>query len=151
MFDKVSVVEEIIEQWEIDAVIDPTDIKGESIRTPILHAKYVRMLAVWKIKQTNLKIKLNEVRQEKTRYYNGEMSLEECKAKGIDQYQGLKPVRAVLEQMLAADNDVTKVQMQMEAVDTTVYIIESILKAISARDFQISNYIKQQAFMAGEH
>ena len=72
MFDKVSVVEEIIEQWEIDAAIDPTDIKGESIRTPILHAKYVRMLAVWKIKQTNLKIKLNEVRQEKTRYYNGD-------------------------------------------------------------------------------
>lgn len=147
----MSIVEDIVKQWEADAVINPLDIKGESLRTPILHSKYVSMLATWKIKQTNLKIKLNEVRQEKTRYYNGEMSLEECRAKGIDQYQGIKPVRAVLEQMLAADNDVTKVQMQMEAVDTTVYIIESILKAISARDFQISNYIKQQAFMAGEH
>ena len=147
----MSIVEDIVKQWEADAVINPLDIKGESLRTPILHSKYVSMLATWKIKQTNLKIKLNEVRQEKTRYYNGEMSLEECRAKGIDQCQGIKPVRAVLEQMLAADNDVTKVQMQMEAVDTTVYIIESILKAISARDFQISNYIKQQAFMAGEH
>lgn len=147
----MSIVEDIVTEWEQDAVIDPTNVKGESLRTPILHAKYVRMLASWKIKQTNLKIKLNEVRQEKTRYYNGEMSLEECKAKGIDQYQGIKPVRAVLDQMLAADSDVTKVQMQMEAVDTTVYIIESILKAISARDFQISNYLKQQAFMAGEH
>lgn len=130
----MSVIEDIVDQWEVDAIIDPTDIKGESLRTPILHAKYVRLLSSWKIKQTNLKIKLNEVRQEKTRYYNGEMSLEECKAKGIDQYQGIKPVRAVLDQMLAADSDVTKVQMQMEAVDTTVYIIESILKAISARD-----------------
>lgn len=144
-----SEVEKIVEQWEQDAKIDPIDIKGASLSTPLLHAKYIRLLAIWKSRKTQLRVKLNEQRQLKTDYYNGRLSLDQCKALGLHQYQGNRPLKSELEALLSSDPDVNKVLIQTEAVETIVDVLEAILTQIKARDFEISNYIKMQIFEAG--
>ena len=145
----VSEVEKIVEQWEQDAQIDPIDLKGSSLSTPLLHAKYVRLLAIWKSRKTQLRVKLNEVRQEKIDYYMGKWSLDLCKKKGISQYTGNRPLKSELENLLNSDPDVNKVLIQTEAVETIVEVLESILTMIKSRDFQISNAIKVMVFQAG--
>lgn len=144
-----SEVEKIVEQWEQDAKIDPVDLKGSSLSTPLLHAKYVRLLAVWKSRKTQLRVKLNEVRQDKTDYYMGKWSLQQCKERGISQYQGNRPLKSELENLLNSDQDVNKILIQTEAVETIVDVLESILTMIKSRDFQISNAIKVMIFEAG--
>lgn len=145
-----TILDKLVEQWETDAVIDKSDISGEILRTPNLFAKYLRILTSWKQKRTSTQIKLNETKQLIARYYNGELSPQQCKEQlGYEQYQGVKPVRAVLDQMVAADPAVTRIVSQLEMIDNMIYASEQILNSIKSRDFMLGTYTKYQMFLAG--
>lgn len=148
----MTVLDDIIKEWEKDAKIDPTDISGEILKTPSLFAKYIAILTSWKQKRTTTKIKLNEIRQLKSRYYRGELSVEDVKrlfGTDVEQYQGVKPLKAELEAMLAADSDVNEVQTKLEMIDNIIYVVEQILAVIKNRDFTLGTYTKYQMFLAG--
>lgn len=147
---KKSPLELIVEEWERDAPIDAMDIANKTLSVPILHSKYLRMLASWKTKRSKLAVKLAEVRRFKTRYYNGELTREELQSANLPQYQYKRPLKAELEAMLLADSDVNKVQTQIEAVDTIIFALEKIMESIKDRNFTISNYLRAQAYTRGE-
>ena len=145
-----SILDQLVAQWEQDAVIDKSDISGEILRTPNLFAKYLRILASWKQKRTATQIKLNEMKQLVSRYYNGELSVQQCRdLLGYEQFQGTKPIRAVLDQMVNADPAVTRIVSQLEMIDNMIYASEQILNSIKSRDFMLGNYTKYQMFIAG--
>lgn len=145
-----SILDQLVAQWEQDAVIDKSDISGEILRTPNLFAKYLRILASWKQKRTATQIKLNEMKQLVSRYYNGELSLNQCKEQlSRDQYQGVRPVKSVLDQMVNADPAVTRIVSQLEMIDNMIYASEQILNSIKSRDFMLGTYTKYQMFLAG--
>ena len=146
----MDIINKIIEQWEVDAKIDPTKITDASLSTPILHSKYLHLLADWKRKQSQVKNNLYSVKQLKIRYYRGELSKEELDKYQWKQWQYNKPLKNELESLLQADKDVVKVQAQLEQVDTIVYVLDSIMTQIKQRDFEISNYIKIKMFERGE-
>ena len=146
----MDIINKIIEQWEADAKIDPTKITDASLSTPILHSKYLHLLADWKRKQSQVKNNLYSVKQLKIRYYRGELSKEELDKYQWKQWQYNKPLKNELESLLQADKDVVKVQAQLEQVDTIVYVLDSIMTQIKQRDFEISNYIKIKMFERGE-
>ena len=143
-------LEKIIQEWESDAPIKPSQVETQSLETPRLHSKYLRILVTWKRKRTELSLKLNKVRQFKTRYYNGELSLDELKKHNLEQYQFKKPLKAELEALLLADQNVQEVQLQIESVETIIYALEKIIEQIKSRDFAISNHIKILAYNRGE-
>ena len=146
----MDIINKIIEQWEIDAKIDPTKVTEASLSTPILHSKYLHLLADWKRKQSQVKNNLYKIKQLKIRYYRGELSKEELDMYQWKQWQFNKPLKNELESLLQADNDVVKVQAQLEQVDTIVYVLDSIMTQIKQRDFEISNFIKIKMFERGE-
>ena len=146
----MSDIDNIVTEWETDAKYDVLHMDNEALRTCQLHSKYLRLLVGYKKKKTGLKIRLNETKQQKTRYYNGEMSLEEVKQLNLEQYQGNKPLKSQMEQLLAADPDVNRILMQFEAVDDIIEKLESIISIIKSRDFQIKNWKDIQAFNRGE-
>lgn len=146
----MSDIDNIVTEWETDAKYDVLHMDNEALRTCQLHSKYLRLLVGYKKKKTGLKIRLNETKQQKTRYYNGEMSLEEVKQLNLEQYQGNKPLKSQMEQLLAADPDVNRILMQFEAVDDIIETLESIISIIKSRDFQIKNWKDIQAFNRGE-
>lgn len=144
-----SILDQIVAEWETDAAIDKADISGEILKTPTLFAKYLQILSSWKQKRTAVQIKLNETKQDMTRYYNGQWSLEECKARNMQQYQGVKPLKSELENMLNANPAVTKIVSQLEMIDNIIYVLEQILNSIKSRDFALGTYTKYQMFLAG--
>lgn len=144
------IVNGIVEEWERDAHIDETVIDKASLETPELHCKYLRLLSGWKTKKTTLKSRLHEMRDAKIRYWRGEMSREELQHYGWSQWQFNKPAKVELESMLAADNDVSQIQMQLEGCETIIYVLESIMREINNRNFTISNYIKIKQFTQGD-
>lgn len=146
----MSDIDNIVTEWETDAKYDVLHMDNEALRTCQLHSKYLRLLVGYKKKKTGLKIRLNETKQQKTRYYNGEMSLEEVKQLNLEQYQGNKPLKSQMEQLLAADPDVNRILMQFEAVDDIIETLESTISIIKSRDFQIKNWKDIQAFNRGE-
>lgn len=145
-----SVIENIVAEWEKDARLVVGKIAEQSLQTPQLHSKYLRILAQWKVKRTETQVRLNEIRHLKTRYYNNELSDKELQENNLTAYQYRKPLKNELEQLLSADNSVNRVQTQIELIDTVIYILEKILEQIKSRDFTISNYLKAQAYSRGE-
>lgn len=149
MADK-DVLEEIINEWEKDSIIDVNRIQDETVETPFLHSKYLRMLSMWKKRRHIYEKKLTELQAVKRRYYRGEMGREELESYGWNQYQGNRMIKTELEETLRGDSDILSIQSKIDLIDTVLYVLESIVKMITSRDFEISNFIKYKMFMKGE-
>jgi len=145
----MSVLDDIVNEWEQDSNIDITNIRDESIKTPVLHSKYLSLLASYKQKLITLNYKLKEIKRWKTRWLNGEMSLDECKERGIEQYQFVKPIRSMIPEILDADPDVYQIRSQVEMVEAIIEVLQSILGIIKGRDYSIGNFIKYEALKLG--
>ena len=147
-----SILDQLVEQWEQDAIIDKSNISGEILRTPNLFAKYLRILASWKQKRTALKLKYTELVEFKTRYYSGECSLEELQARGnVPQWQGVKLLKSQLQNQIELDSEVAVLQSKIEMADAIVATCEQILTSIKSRDFLLNTYTKYQVFLAGSN
>ena len=144
------IVEEIVDSWEVDALIKPTEIESACLEIPKLHSKYLRMLSVWKTKKNLLTNRLHELRDIKTRYWRGEMGKDELQKYGWKQWQFSKPSKTEMETMFAADPDASQINMQLDGCETIIYVLESIMNQINARNFTISNYIKMKMFNRGD-
>lgn len=142
-------LDEIIDMWEVDSAIDDNRLGEASTTTAKLHAKYLKLLIDAKLRKTKLDIEYNSLRKTKIRYYRGELSRDELSGLGWDQWQYNKPLKAEMEEFLKGDDDLSKILIRADYMDTMVYALESIMQQIKQRDFQLSNGIKWKAFLAG--
>lgn len=142
-------LEELHDIWDADCKIDGDHLDRESIRTPNLHAKYLRFLIQHKMKLAALETDYKLMRQRKFRYYRGEMSKSELEDSGWDQWQGVKPLKNEMEEFLDGDSDLNKITIKCEYIKNMIEAFESILNQIKARDWQIRNAIQWKQFIAG--
>ena len=142
-------VETVLDMWEKDCVINHTQLTHESLKTPQLHSKYLGILMSCKSKIIKLDNEYRDMRYTKFRYYRGEMTKDELTSKGWDQYQGVKPLKSDMESFLDGDNDLLRIKQKIEYYGNMIYQLESIMKQISSRDWQIRNAIENQKFLAG--
>lgn len=142
-------LDDVLVMWEADSAIDDNHLGEASTYTAKLHAKYLRVLIDTKLKKTKLDIEYNSLRKSKIRYYRGEMTKAELEEYGWEQYQYNKPLKAEMDEFLKGDEDLAKILVRSEYIDTMVYALESIMTQIKQRDFQLSNGIKWKQFLAG--
>lgn len=142
-------IDELNLLWETDCVIDEDHLDRESVTTAKLHSKYLRMLMQHKMKIAALQAEYNNLRQRKFRYYRGEMSRDELKEAGWDQWQGIKPMKNEMDEFLKGDSDLNKIDLKIQYIKIMVEALESILNQVKARDWSIRNAIEFKKFLAG--
>jgi hypothetical protein len=142
-------LEELHDLWEEDCVIDDDRLDRASVKTPNLHAKYLRFLIQHKMKLAALQSEYNIVRQKKFRYYRGEMPKVELEELKWNQWQGNKPLKNEMDEFLEGDSDLNKIKIKCEYIKGMIEALESILGQIKARDWQIRNAIQWKQFVAG--
>jgi hypothetical protein len=142
-------LDDVLIMWEADSAIDDNHLGEASTHTAKLHAKYLKVLIEAKLRKTKLDIEYNALRKTKIRYYRGEMTRAELEEYGWEQYQYNKPLKAEMDEFLKGDDDLSKILVRAEYIDTMIYALESIMAQIKQRDFQLSNGIKWKAFLAG--
>lgn len=142
-------IEEILQEWDIDSEMDDNHIDNESIKVPKLHAKYIRHLIQAKLKNTKIQNEFNLLKKTKFRYYRGELSREELTELNWQQWQGVKPMKNEMEQFLDGDTDLNNIKVKIEYLNSMVYLLESILGQIKARDWQLKNVLEYKKFIAG--
>ena len=142
-------IEQIQEMWEADAEIDDNYLGESSTTTPKLHAKYVKLLVQVKLKHTKLQSDYNLARKNKFRYYRGELSRDELKEYGLEQWQGIKPLKNEMDEFLQGDTELNTIKLKAEYLETMIYLLESILGQLKARDWQIKSAIEWKRFLAG--
>lgn len=142
-------IEELHLAWDVDCNISEDHLDRESIATAKLHSKYLRILIQHKMKIAALTAEYNNLRQAKFRYYRGEMPKDELIERNWSQWQGVKPLKGEMEEFLTGDSDLVKLNMKIEYIKVMIEALESIMKQIGARDWQIRNAITFKQFIAG--
>jgi len=142
-------IEEIQNMWETDCHIDDNHLGEQATQTPKLHSKYIKLLINYKLKLTKLKSEYNTLRKSKFRYFRGEMSRDELKDIGWDQWQGVKPLKNEMDEFLSGDTDLNTINTRIEYLETGIYLLESILNQIKSRDWEIKSHIEWKRFLAG--
>jgi hypothetical protein len=142
-------IEEIQNMWETDCHIDDNHLGEQATQTPKLHSKYIKELINYKLKLTKLKSDYNTLRKSKFRYFRGEMSRDELKEVGWDQWQGVKPLKNEMDEFLSGDTDLNTINTRIEYLETGIYLLESILNQIKSRDWEIKSHIEWKRFLAG--
>jgi hypothetical protein len=142
-------IDEIHDMWAADCQIDDNFLGENSTATPKLHAKYVKILIGVKLKHTKYQSDYNMLRKSKFRYYRGELSREELTELNWVQWQGVKPLKNEMDEFLSGDTELNSLRVKIDYLETMIYLLESILQQIKARDWQIKTAVEWKRFLAG--
>lgn len=141
-------VEDILDAWREDASMSPTDIGSESLKTPMLHHKYLQILVQEKLVLKKHKYKYKRLYKEKWEYFLGFMSQEHMEERGWEPMP-LKIIKQDVDKYIESDEQIAQLQLLIEYQEEKIDALESIIKTINNRGFQIKNYIDFEKFKMG--
>ena len=139
-------LEKIQEMWEKDAKIDPDNLHTESLNIPVLHAKYFDLYNTIVLLRKKAEQQNKNIHHERYEYFSGkadpEIYVENPFPKKIRD-------KETMQKYLDADDKLSSINMKICYYDTMLYYLESILKVIQNRTYQIKNSIEFLRFNAG--
>lgn len=134
-------LEEIQNEWSVDAQIDINDLDNESLKTPKLHSKYYKMFSHENMVLKKVEADLKVLKLEKYEFYTMGAT-EETVQKGWKLPPKGMILRTDVPMYMDADKDIIalnlKVALQREKVD----FLESIIKSFASRSFDVRNSIE---------
>ncbi len=132
--------------WEKDSQIDKDNLHDESLKIPALHAKYHEMFNTILLLRKRSEQQRKNIRHARYEYYSGkadpEVYIENPFPKKIRD-------KDTMTKYMDADEKLSESSLKIDYYDTMLSYIESILKQISNRTYQIKNAIEWQKFIAG--
>ena len=139
-------LESIQEMWERDAKIDPDNLHTESLNIPVLHAKYFDLYNNINLLKKRAEHQRKQIRHERYEYFTGkadpDVYVENPFPKKIRD-------KETLQGYLDSDEKLSQVVLKIEYYETLLNYIDSILKVIQNRTYQIKNAIEFIKFQAG--
>ena len=142
-------LEELLQEYETDSKIDEKKLDISSLNTIQMHVKYLRFLMEYKAKRIKIESEFEEMRSLRLRYYRGELSQDVLVAQGWAQYQGNKVLKSEVDEFLRTDPILIKLKVRVDYINEFVFCLESILKAIAARDWSIKKAIAFKQWQSG--
>ena len=143
----MSVTLEVLqEMWEKDSKIDRDNLHEESLNIPSLHAKYFELYNTIFLLRKKAEQQRKNIRHERYEYFSGksdpEVYVENPFTKKIRD-------KDTMTKYLDADEKLSNASLKIDYYDTMLTYIESILKVIQNRTFQIKNAIEFMRFNSG--
>ena len=138
-------LDEIQLSWEEDSKIDEDNLHTESTRIPSLHAKYYKILNNVLLLKKLEENKFKQLKKEKWQYYTGKADPEVYIEKPFDH----KVLRQDVDKYMDADEDLIKILNKIDYFQVMLSYLDSILKTINNRTYQIKNSIEWQQFIRG--
>ena len=143
-------LEDIQELWHRDSEIDYTELGTESIRIPLIHDKYLKIFIDERIRLKGVEFELSKIVRTKTEYYSGKMSQEELEKRGWEQYLG-RLLKNEMANYIESDDDVIKLKQQLVVLQEKVNYLDSVIRMINNRGFQIKNALDWLKFTNGNN
>ena len=136
----------IQEMWEKDAKIDRDNLHDESLNIPSLHAKYFQIYNTIFLLRKKAEQQRKNIRHERYEYFSGKADPDVYKQNPFP-----KKIRDkdTMTKYLDADEKLSNASLKIEYYDTMLTYLESILKVIHNRTYQIKNAIEFMRFNAG--
>ncbi len=133
-------LEEIQDFWNADREIDITELATESVRIPQIHDKYLKIYIDERIRLKGLQFELTKLVRLKTDYYAGKLTQEELEKLGWEQFLE-RLLKNEISTYIEADDDIIKLKKNIVLLEEKIHYLDSIIKMISNRGFQIKSAI----------
>lgn len=141
-------LDEIQTEWEKDSVLDRSELGEESLRIPQLHSKYYKMYSAERIRMRQLELEYKSLYKIKYEYYNGTISEEELRENEWEPFM-LKILKTDISTYMEADRDMQTIKAKIAVQEEKVDYLESIVKSLPARGYQIKAAIDWVKFTQG--
>ena len=132
--------------WENDAKIDRDNLHEESLNIPLLHAKYHDLYNTLFLFRKKAEQQRKNIRHERYEYFSGKADPEVYVK---DPFPKKIRDKDTMTKYLDADDKLSASSLKIEYYDTMLVYLESILKQITNRTYQIKNAIEFMRFNAG--
>lgn len=142
-------LDQLIELWKEDSIIDETNPQKELIRTPILHAKYVEILSQHRIASQKAKFDYSKMKKIRREYYLGNLDKETLDEYNWEQFDLKIGTKGNIDLYLESDENLIRFLEKKAYYDECTHICESILKELHSRTFQLKEYCTHQRFLSG--
>ena len=139
-------IDELYIEVERDIKIDDTELDLESIRTPQLHNKYLKIFTKHSLLYKKLQDDYKVLYRVKWEYYTRKASPEVYAENPFE----LKVLKADIGIYMEADKDLQQLGQRMAYAKQIVEYLERILKEINNRNWNIRNTIEWKKFLHGE-
>jgi hypothetical protein len=131
--------------WQEDSKINDLEIDIASLNIPQLHSKYMKFFSDYRYKRKEAELRLKVLRREKFEYYSGKADPEIYAQNPFD----LKVLKSDINLYIDSDKEIINLQMKIDSFDIIIDYLESVLKMITNRSFQIKNVIEWRKFIDG--
>jgi hypothetical protein len=139
-------LEKFQEMWAKDCQIDTDLYCEESTKIPQLHMRYMEFFNTYSLMKKERELDLKTLIRDKWLYYKGKAPAEIYRETPFD----LKlTTRDEIDMFIDADDEVKKIRYKIAYIDQTIAFLESVLKQINNRTFQIKNAIEWTKFKHG--
>lgn len=143
---------EILESWKTDSVIDDSALDEDTVKTSKLHAKYLEIYSLSKLQLKKKEFDLEKIKKDKWLYYTGKMTKSDMDERGwaYDPFQGMsKPLKSEMSMYYETDEDLVKVKAGIDYQKSIIDTLEEIMNNIRWRHSHIKNIIEFRKFTSG--
>ena len=138
--------DELQKMADVDLKIDDTELDLESIRTPQVHNKYLKIYTQSCLQLKRVRDERKVLYRDKWEYYTGKSAPEVYQAKPFD----LKILKADVGIYIDADSEYQEIGQKEAYLEKMVDYTERVLKEINNRNWNIRNAIEWKKFLHGE-
>jgi hypothetical protein len=145
-------LEQILEMWKTDAVIDDVCLDDETIKSSKLHAKYLELFSMAKLMLKKKEMEQESMKKDKWLYYNGKMSQEDMDSRKwkYDPFDGMtKPLKSDMDMYYSTDEDMVRIKAQIDYQKTIIDTLEEIMGNIRWRHTHVKNILDFKKFTSG--
>jgi len=139
-------LETIQKMWETDSKMDIDNLHTDSLNIPILHGKYHELYNNILLLRKKAEQQRKNIRHERYEYFSGkadpEVYIENPFPKKIRD-------KDTMQKYMDADTKLSGVSLKIEYYSVMLDYLESILKQITQRNYQIKNAIDFIKFSSG--
>ena len=141
-------LESIFELWDHDSKIRREDLSEESLKISTLHSKYHKIYTQERLTLRKYEHELKQLKLDKYEFYT-QGPTKETMDKGWQLPPIGKVIRSDVDKYMDADKDIIQLALKIGVQHEKIELLESILKTIHNRGFQIKNAIDWIKFTSG--
>lgn len=140
-------LEDILEQWKEDAHIDRTELGDEALKIPKLHHKYYQIYVSERLALRSLESELKQLKLDKYEFFTQGPNEE------TPSHWKLPPrgmiLKADVPMYMDADAEIIKLSLKIGLQQEKMELLESIIKSLGNRGYNIKAAIDWQKFTMG--
>lgn len=144
-------IEDVLEMWKKDSVIDDLNLDEASKQNSRLHAKYLELLSTTKLKLKKLEMDQKILLRDKWLHFNGKLDKASIDQYGwpYDPFNGLKIMKSDMEYYFNSDAELQKSEAQVTYYKTLVETLQEVLDSVKWRHSTIKNILEWKKFTSG--